>query len=60
MNKYDLIELLSSSDEEDVFLRIDGELYDISNETEYLPESFDGFATAWPAAIALLPKEKEE
>ena len=54
MKKLDLIDILTDNDsEEEVFVNIDGTLYDI--EIEHVPESFDGFETAYPAAIALKP-----
>lgn len=60
MNKYDLIELLTSNDEEDVSVIINGTEYDISPEVEHIPESFDGFATAFPASIGLKLIERED
>ena len=57
MNKYELIELLSSSDEEEVFIETDEfEIHDFS--VEHLEEQFDGFATFSPAAIVLKPHKR--
>lgn len=57
MKKSELIELLFSSDEEEVFIVIDDNEYDIENEVKHLPEAFDGFFTLTPAALGLTPKE---
>lgn len=57
MNKYDLISALSSSEENDVLIEIDGVLYEINEELDHAPEVFDGFDIAYPAAIVLKPKE---
>lgn len=54
MNKYELIELLSSSDENEVYIETgENEISDFS--VEHLEEQFDGFATFYPAAIVLKP-----
>lgn len=50
----ELIELLYSVDEEEVFVKIDDTLYDI--EVEHNEEVFDGFDTVYPATIALKAK----
>ena len=55
MRKSNLIRLLSSSDEEEVYIDIDGTLYDI--ETGYVDEVFDGFDTVYPACLTLKAKE---
>lgn len=55
MNKSDLIEALSSSEENEVLIEIDGVSYEIDTELVHLPEEFDGFYTAYPAAIGLKP-----
>lgn len=60
MLKSKLIELLCSNDEDDVVIYIDGKAYEIAPNIEHIPEEFDGFATAWPAAIGLIPKTTEE
>lgn len=57
MNKLELIKLLSSSDEEEVFLE-DPEtelLHDI--DIKHIEEQFDGFDTAYPACLALKQKD---
>lgn len=54
MTKYELIKLLSSADEEEVFVEIDDVLYDI--EIGHQEESFDGFFTAYPATLTIKPK----
>ena len=48
MNKYDLINALSSAEEDEVFIDIDGTLYEIDEELGHQPETFDGFDTAYP------------
>ena len=51
MKKSELIMILSSSDEEEVFIKTgDNRLEDI--ETEHIEESFDGFDTVSPVAMA--------
>lgn len=57
MKKSKLIRLLSSSDEEEVFIDIDGTLYDI--DTGHVDEVFDGFDTVYPACLILKAKEDE-
>lgn len=59
MNKYALINALFSCEEDEVFIDIDGTLYDIDEELGYEPEKFDGFDTAYPALIFLKPKDEE-
>lgn len=54
MTIYELIELLSSADEEEVFVEIDDVLYDI--EIGHQEERFDGFFTAYPAVLTIKPK----
>lgn len=54
MNKSELIELLLSSDEEEVFVEIDGWLHEIV--VEHRDAAFDGFDTVFPAAISLKAK----
>lgn len=54
MKKIDIINILTNDDEEqEVYVKIDDTLYDI--DIEHVPEAFDGFDTAYPAAIALKP-----
>lgn len=55
MKKSKLIELLSSASEDEIYIEIDGTLYDI--ELCKIEEKFDGFYTLYPACIALLPKD---
>lgn len=49
MKTSDLIELLYSANEEEVYIEIDGTLYDI--EIGHEEETFDGFDTAYPACL---------
>lgn len=58
MKKSELIKQLSSSEEDDVLIDVDGTLYEI--EIDHVPETFDGFYTTFPAAISLKPKEENE
>lgn len=60
MKKSQLIDILSSNDEEEVSIIVDGIEYDIDPNIENIPESFDGFFTANPAAIGLKIKDYEE
>ena len=60
MNRLELIEILSSSDEEEVLIQIDDTLYEVDEEVLHKEEKFDGFYTAFPAAIVLKPKKYEE
>lgn len=57
MNKLELIELLYSNDEEEVFIEIDDTLYEI--EIGHQEETFDGFDTVYPASLILKPKQDE-
>lgn len=50
----DLIELLYSVDEEEVFVEIDDTMYEI--EVGHQEEMFDGFDTVYPACLTLKPK----
>ena len=52
MNKYELIEILSSADEEEVFIK-DAEGYLCDIQVGHEEEAFDGFVTAYPASISL-------
>lgn len=56
MNKYELIDLLCSKGEEDVFIEIDNVLYEI--EIGLQEEVFDGFDTVYPASLTLKPKQE--
>lgn len=49
MKTSDLIELLCSANEEEVYIEIDGTLYEI--EIGHEEEAFDGFDTAYPACL---------
>lgn len=55
MNKSELIELLLSSDEEEVFIDIEGWQHEI--EIEHVEEAFDGFDEVFPASIGLKAKK---
>lgn len=58
MKKSELINLLSSSDEDEIYIKVGNDILpDI--EVEHLEEEFDGFYTVLPAAIVLKPKEQE-
>ena len=59
MNRLELIEILSSSDEDEVLIQIDDMLYEVDEEVLHKGETFDGFYTAFPAAIVLKPKKSE-
>lgn len=48
-----LIELLSSASEEFIAIELDGQLYDIIPELGHEEETFDGFATSFPAMSLL-------
>lgn len=58
MKKSELTEQLSSEREDEVYIEIDGVLYDIDFGHE--EEKFDGFYTSFPAALTLKPKEESE
>lgn len=58
MRKSELIRLLSSSDEEEVFIDVDDTLYEI--EPGHVDEVFDGFDTVYPACIALKPEKPSD
>lgn len=51
----ELIELLYSVDEEEVYVNIDNDLYEI--DIEHHEEVFDGFDTVYPACISLKGKK---
>lgn len=55
MKKSELIEHLLSSDDEYVYLLVDDTEYDITFDRQ--EETFDGFCTAYPAAIILKPTQ---
>lgn len=52
----ELIELLYSVDEEEVFVNLDGELYEI--DIEHHEETFDGFDTVYPSCISFKAKKR--
>lgn len=54
MKTSDLIKLLSSANEEEVFIEIDDTQYEIA--IGHCEEVFDGFDTAYPACLVLKPK----
>lgn len=56
MKKSELIRRLSSLDEEEVFIDINGVQYEI--ELDQVEESFDGFESFFPASISLIPKDE--
>lgn len=55
MKKSELIEVLSSSDEEEVLIEIDGLQYEIAPEVGHADEEFDGFDTVFPEAVTIKP-----
>lgn len=55
MNKLKLIDALLSSDEEDVLIEIDDQLYEIDG-FGHEDAAFDGFDTAYPEAITIKVK----
>ena len=55
MNKLELIRLLYSSDEENVYIQAEDGLLD-DFVVEHVEEQFDGFDTVYPAAIKLRVK----
>lgn len=57
MNKSELINLLYSNSEEELYIEKDGYLYEI--EIGHQEEQFDGFDTVYPACIVLKPQEDE-
>ena len=58
MKKSELIERLSSAEEDEVYIEIDGILYDIDFGHE--EEKFDGFCTVYPASLTLKPIYENE
>lgn len=57
MKTSELIERPYSASEDEVFIEMDGLLYDIDFGHE--DETFDGFYTAYPASLTLKPKEEQ-
>lgn len=58
MEKSQLISILEQMGEEEIFVEIDGTLYDI--EIGQVEEVFDGFDTVYPACISLKAKKEIE
>ncbi len=56
MKKSELIRHLSSASEEEVYIEVEGTLYDIDFGHE--DEKFDGFYTAYPACLTLKPLDQ--
>ena len=56
MDKYILINYLEECDEEEVLIA-DSEGNGVDFDFEHLEEAFDGFDTAYPAAVMLKPKK---
>ena len=52
----ELIELLYSVDEEEAFVNLDGELYEI--DIEHHEEVFDGFDTVYPSCVSFKAKKR--
>ena len=59
MNRLELIEMLSGSDEVEVLIQVEDVLYEVDDEVTHKEETFDGFYTAYPAAIVLKPKSSD-
>ena len=57
MDKSELISLLSSSDEEEVYIQFEEGFLD-DFELEHVEEQFDGFDTVYPPAIKLVRKRE--
>ncbi len=55
MKKSDLIDLLYSFDEEEVFLEIDE--YEFDLDVELRDEVFDGFDEVFPSHLVIKPKK---
>lgn len=56
MKKSELIRHLSSATEDEVYIEIEGIMYDIDFGHE--DEKFDGFYTAYPACLTLKPLDQ--
>lgn len=57
MKTSELIEILCSASEEEVYVEIDDTLYEI--ELGHQEEAFDGFDTAYPACLTVKAKNNE-
>lgn len=55
MKTSELIELLYSVDEDEVYIEVDDSQYEI--EVGHSEEVFDGFDTVYPACLTLKPKK---
>lgn len=58
MDKSELINLLYSNDEQEVYIEIDGMLYEF--EIGHQEQAFDGFDTLYPACLTLKPINDNE
>lgn len=58
MKESKLIKLLSSANEDEVFIEVDGRLCDIATDLGHEEESFDGFCSVYPAMVYLKPIEE--
>lgn len=58
MNKSELIALLYSLDEEDVYIEMDDLLCEI--DVSVTEEVFDGFDTVYPSSVVLKAKKEEQ
>lgn len=58
MKKSELINILSSSEEEEVFV-VDEDGWEHDIEIEHKDEVFDGFYTAYPACIVIKAKKTD-
>ena len=58
MNRLDLIDALSSCEEDEVLIDINGTLYEIDEELGHEEQKFDGFDTLYPASIVLKVKDE--
>lgn len=56
MKTSELIEILCSASEEEVYVEIDDTLYEI--EIGHQDEAFDGFDTVYPACLTFKPKNE--
>lgn len=59
MNRYELIEVLSSCEENDIAIEVDGTAYE-DIEIGHLEECFDGFDSVYPPLLLLKPKQKKD
>lgn len=59
MNKYELIELLYSCPEDEVFIKDEETFFYHDIAVEHVEEQFDGFDTVSPACITLVPDKQQ-